>query len=1841
MTSYIKSVMYILVFGLFLLAMTSGHAFADATVSLNAGANGTIDVQDEDTGNQSDSCTATDDTNSCSFDNNDDLTVTITPESVCYEIASKSYNGDNGSSYTENPNGSATQTVSNVSNGSTHSFAATFQLRSMVVDYSIIPSGSANITVTPSDAVTVDDVNHAATLTSCEDITFSVTPSENYSIDDVTFDGSSIGSSGSYTLSPFDIIGATNAQLAISMTSIATDDCNITTSANPSAGGTITPTSATLAVGESEDFDFGTSTDYEISDVTVDGVSKGAVTSYTHSCASGEDFAIEVTYNYTGTGFTVMPSVQNSTGGAISPDSDQTVPANGSVDFTMSPEAGYILSDILVGPTGGTLSSTTDTVQSPFTLSNISENMEIQAVFSADATTYTITPEYNSTQGEIVPSTAQTIKINDTPMFTINPASKAYAIEKVLICPPSYTDDTECNNLGTVSSYMFNPVNANYIIKATFISQPTYSVTSSLSPSDAGSISPSTPFTAAENEEPTFSISSDPGYTISAITVGSTDITVSSGATNKVITLDPVTANVAISVTFAESTTDDCITIDDQPVETQIKGAPANIMFIIDDADSMDNEVSTLEAGSEGTEFDGVEYLYGIEGDYVSSCGNDDCSDNTKALNAADCLGEGGPSDPGRGAWKALWYEYNKVYYNPTITYTPWPTAAGGTMSEADPDLPYSHPIDQGFQLNLDNTYFTVAHQDSAGADAGNLSIPVSHYYIKNSGNIYLVIIRGPHGSCAYEYYQIIGADASTTPLSSGDPQTLGDSGITVREVASGSVPAGIKFWTDPDKERQNFANWFQYYRRRQLMAINAIAKTIFNLSNVNMGFTATEPAVDSSFSNISTNPADYLNLGLKDSSGHGLFIQPILPVNTYKTELINRLYDYRAGTTSSSNFVRRALEEVGKYFDNASDTDTNFGPSPITEKCQQNFVVVFCDGAYSGGAPNNGTGWDDLTSSSDAAVHVSITDANNNTIMLTGQAPYSDGSTKTMADMAMWSYIKDLATNLDDEVPTNDVDKADWQHLVAYTITYGDKGLHDPAAVPTSGGGTAPFDLDDSTTWPAAAASNSCTPWCWPGNVTSATDPEKIDDIWHSAVNGRGEFFAADNPQKLEEALASLIASIQERIGASGSAVSVSSNELLSGTFVFQSKYNTKGWAGDVHAKTFTDAGAIDSSNIWEADAHLEAMVTCTTNSDGDVTADCNTSAREIATYNSGGAAFTAANTGLTSDLVSYLKGNKFKEERFGGSYRNRVTNDDETFLLGDIVHSSPVFHKNVDYASFSSGKGSVFYVGANDGMLHAFIVEKGDYGGTWEGKELFAYVPSFVVDHLSEYASLGYSHKYFVDLTPTIADVSATQTLLVGGLGKGGKGYYCLDVSDPASNTAANASTWVEWEYPTGTDDDMGYSFSKAWIVKSHMGETTYGDRTGDYVVVFGNGYASANESAVLYILNTDGTTVTVDGSASGKIDTGVTGCNGLSTPAPVDIDEDGVMDYIYAGDLKGNLWKFDVSSTDATDWRIAYNTAYDFSGTKKPLFESGRPITTMPDALSHCSEGFGSIVIFGTGKMLSINDLDLGGATESVYGIWDVGEEEDPTEYLGSFDRTTKVLSNLGSDSYVELLENTATNYVVTDSNGDSADVRVIDGPDDPNWATQSDDVADPDGYGSNNFNSVKGAYNPNPIGVSGTPANAGWYFDLIDTNERVTLDIQIRSGVAYVVTTVPNLGGDCDAYSGYSWVNGINACTGGLPENSVWDISNSDGVDESDFITITETTETVDGVEVTTKTATLSGDGTGITVPGIKTASTVTGLTLAGDKALLSLETGDIDELETLYFGAGFLYWRIIE
>ncbi|MCR4301921.1 MAG: PilC/PilY family type IV pilus protein, partial [Sulfuricaulis sp.] len=493
--------------------------------------------------------------------------------------------------------------------------------------------------------------------------------------------------------------------------------------------------------------------------------------------------------------------------------------------------------------------------------------------------------------------------------------------------------------------------------------------------------------------------------------------------------------------------------------------------------------------------------------------------------------------------------------------------------------------------------------------------------------------------------------------------------------------------------------------------------------------------------------------------------------------------------------------------------------------------------------------------------------------------------------------------------------------------------------------------------------------------------------------------YFLVTDPAGLETAMTTAFTNILKETG-TASAVAVNTATLNTESAIYQAKFTSGTWSGKLEAKTIDPfTGVVSPTATWDAAVKLRGQ---NWNSERAIlTTNLNIAAtKKGAKFRYGTPDASSANIGTTnaaflnadgngSARVNFLRGDTSNE---GGIFRDR-DDDGLDFKLGDIVNSAPIFvgpppflypdnMEAVPYSTFRNDNSSrmpIVYVGGNDGMLHGFnactsTTYPGCGDATQHGLEKIAYVPSNVYPNLSGLSNPSYLHQYFVDLSPTTGDVfgnfsttvttcttNCWRTIVVGGLRGGGAGYFALDVTDPSDFSEANASTLVLWEFK---HPDMGYSYSEPTIARM---------KNGKWAVIFGSGYtdgATGTNKAALFIL--DAITGQIMSGMSGPIVLDSTS-NGLSSPLAVDVDGDSIADYVYAGDLKGNMWKIDVKDTDPGQWKSFYKVGT----TPKPLFTAVdgagnvQPITSRPEVGKHPSGQAGFMVYFGTGKYIEVND------------------------------------------------------------------------------------------------------------------------------------------------------------------------------------------------------------------------------------------------------------------------------
>jgi type IV pilus assembly protein PilY1 len=644
--------------------------------------------------------------------------------------------------------------------------------------------------------------------------------------------------------------------------------------------------------------------------------------------------------------------------------------------------------------------------------------------------------------------------------------------------------------------------------------------------------------------------------------------------------------------------------------------------------------------------------------------------------------------------------------------------------------------------------------------------------------------------------------------------------------------------------------------------------------------------------------------------------------------------------------------------------------------------------------------------------------------------------------------------------------DPASWPHMAAFMVGLGVNGLLNFSDNTDCQSATA-VDKDACDLRKGTANSLGSVGWPQPrANGTSGVT-QNIDDTWHAALAGRGQFFSAGNPQQLVDQLTSVLASIAAR-AANPVPAAVNASVATVGALSYRVGHNAD-WSGVFQAVVLNSDGTINPTPVWDAGTDLDTraasdrkIFTATYNTPSDCGAGTYTF--DAGTTFDSSTAFDCVETaGLSTpalagpnDLpnrVAYLRGDRSHEG--DQTYRAR------THLLGAIIHSQPVYvaSPSGNYFAFPSGspeataaaasngtddksydsfiadhgtRKPAVYVGANDGMLHAFSAPTPtctfsggastcNYDPTGDaGKELWAFVPRAVYANLGNLTDVtDFQYRPTVDASPVTRDVfygGTWHTLLAGGVGVGGRGVYALNITDP--DPATFSASNVLWEFDADMtmssgcfasfgscrSTDLGYTVSQP-----NIGRVAYGNK---WVVLVPNGYfpdcskpdmptadqascqaiadqapkdASGNPYSALFVL--DAQTGNVIAELKTPTISGVTSF-GLATPVMGDYNNDQIDDVAFAGDMQGNLWRFDLQSTTLSNWTVTlvYKGLADANGN-----QGLQPITTMPRLFPDpATNRF--MVVFGTGKYLGAGD-NSSNAWQAIYGIRDVDIANGP--------------------------------------------------------------------------------------------------------------------------------------------------------------------------------------------------------------------------------------------------------
>lgn len=931
--------------------------------------------------------------------------------------------------------------------------------------------------------------------------------------------------------------------------------------------------------------------------------------------------------------------------------------------------------------------------------------------------------------------------------------------------------------------------------------------------------------------------------------------------------------------------------------------------------------------------------------------------------------------------------------------------------------------------------------------------------------------------------------------------------------------------------EEQNFANWYQYHSLRYLKGKTLLSQTLHRLPDeMRLAWQTSQSSV------------------IKSTTG-----------NRYVRELgaadvKTALYDWLQGITPYENYsspIREAMVRAGDFFsddsaDNAYETEPGSNATGDDQElaCRSNYHFLISSGSYDEGGTISIADSDSTAGDLPDGERYEVNGAFNKI--------FSGSGANTLADIAFHYWRTDLRTNLDNSVPyflnspevalsnistqdywDPDHDVATWQHMNNFILGFG----------------LGNFDPINNTNY-ADLMTGVRT---WDDPLTGSSE-DKIDDLWHAAINSRGRYFSIFSADGLSSALSSLPTVLEYR-ESSAASVSATSGSLSSGGALFQVGFDTRDWSGFVKRYPLsTGLGAASDICHSQPTGSL-----CDVSAEVEPSSISNWDVRKVFTLDpsqasigskgvalKGGAsahwsdlsATQKSNVG-TAEKLDYLLGDESNEMINGGTLRTRSQSQR---ALGAIVHSPPQFvgngktadgaykilypnsitPSNKPHAGFLStiaGREEMLYASANDGMLHAYRYEV-TQAGTETLTEKFAYLPDAIFPHLNDYSNPTYTYRGLIDGDLATGDAFYNDdwhTVLVGAFRQGAKGLFALDITNPSGFDSSD----VLWEYSprTSTNNHLGHIYGDINIVKTHA---TYSGDSQVWAAVIGNGYNSVTGNAALIVVDmaSGDTIASIDtgiglneaGSAPSQANRVANLNNGLGSPFLVDFNPgsapDFVVDYAYAGDLYGNLWRFDLKDSNPANWSA------------KLLFtaNSNQPITAQPVVSKNPRNG--QIMVYvGTGKYLEASDDQLSNSDpiQSMYAL------------VERFEQTPSVVSPA----------HLATQSILADqASGGGKKARLI---------------------------------SQNPVhyfSETGLPSNPaqdgylGWKLNLA-SGERIIYQPVSRSGAIAVASTKPAVNA-CES-GGSTWLMALDAHSGGRLNYQAFDHNGDGEINNADNIT----------------------------------------------------------------------------
>lgn len=1187
------------------------------------------------------------------------------------------------------------------------------------------------------------------------------------------------------------------------------------------------------------------------------------------------------------------------------------------------------------------------------------------------------------------------------------------------------------------------------------------------------------------------------------------------------------------------------------PLLSQSGSVQPNLVLMFDDSASMPAQFLYQYGGQQG--------VYGLDG--PGSASNSASCSGTLSITTTCTY-----NPPGNTEYAQLSPDVNMVAYDPRVYYPPRVNADGVTLSAL------------GTPTN--NTFYVYFYKNGSSG----LHVLWSGYPARPGSNpSYTISTAYPDPLTAGAYFNP-SYQPTSTELATGAATNV------VYPNAVSSSTKQLPLWANRidcisstttcslDEERQNYANWMKYHSNRLDLAKTGIGYAFQNVGgNFRLGWglinTIQSGNLDSGVAPFEVADASNANMPNRVSFYNWLYARTGTVGGTPNRKALENVGKY---------YTR--YDNKGPWADNPDTTSTstsNPGGSTkdsTAKTCRRSYSMLVTDGYYndSYSGPNSVTGFAASQPNADgiSAVSYSGTDKAGNSISFSYDGPnnkvsynnlitgyttvngtanlYKDTYSNTFADVAMYYWLSDLRPDLTDNVPvvaassdgSMPANPSFWHNMTFFGVTLGVTGTLPQTSTVTANltSGTANTDY----------AGNSVTGWPQPqSNAVSA-----IDDMWHATVNSHGRLLNANNAADVSNAMEHMLAQIISTT-ASESGVAASSTKLITGTRKYTPTYTSGSWVGNVIA-TSLNTSAVDTCTAWMISGTAPTvgvyplppcspLVNPTAFNGIPAAASRNIYAWNGTTYGN----FDASNTyvkgivtpgigllGTQAQLINYIRGDQTYEDTSSAPvyYRQR------SGLLGDIINSTPSFVRSgidMGYANLPAGtygqssykstltswnaRGEgILFAGANDGMLHGFR-DLGDSGQA-AGSEVFAFVPKAVMPNLNKLAKRSYSHQYYVDgttnevqgcLTSPQSSCTSWSDILLGSLGAGGQEVYAIDVTSltPGSTMGLSASS-ILWEITTASTGYANLGNIVSTDIQSGLA------MNGQWVAVFGNGYYGADGKAHLYVADLK------TGALVADINTGVGPSNGLSG---VTLVRDSNMRIIgaYAGDLLGNMWKFDLTASSQTNWAVGLGGS--------PLYAAGstRPITAAPAIVANPNGG--RVVTFGTGQLFT--QVDLSSTTQqALYGVWDsvafaypmpstpAGVVQSGTTYLQQQQNPTVNTGSTGT-------------YVTTNANGSTSTVS---------FNAYSQTVSATVGWGVG-------------TGTASSTNQRGWYMLLgssasANSGERLVYPMAQIVGRLYYASTVAPKGTVVDpcakVQNAQGWNYVIDILTGGPPVSDIY-------------------------------------------------------------------------------------------